>query len=129
MNWSDEEYEEYLKNHKKKSDISLEKKKSKYGNKKVHKDGFVFDSQKEADRYDELCYMLIGGEILGFCVHPEFSIGGGRIYEADFLVIYVDHTEIEDVKGDWSGALTPEFKLKRSFFNEKYPQLEIKIIK
>lgn len=64
----------------------------------------VFDSEKEARRYDELIFLLKAGEILGFCREPRFPVGGGRVYEPDFLVFYSDRVEIEDVKGDWSGA-------------------------
>lgn len=130
MNWTDEEYEEYLKSHKKKSDIPpVEKKKSKYGNKKPHRDGMVFDSGKEADYYDDLTLLLRAKEILGFCREPKFSVGGGRVYEPDFIVWYTDRTEIIDIKGDWERAETDVFKLKRDLFNEKYPKLKIKIIK
>ena len=130
MNWSVEEYEEYLKNHKKKSDIPpVEKKKSKYGNKKAERDGLKFDSEKEANYYDDLVLLLRAKEILGFCRQARFSIGGGREYLCDFIVWYIDRTEIIDIKGDWKNAETEIFKIKRDLFNEKYPGLELKIIK
>lgn len=134
INWTEEEYTEYIKNHKKKrppTDIPPEplKKKSKYGNKKATRDGLKFDSEKEATYYDDLVLLLRAKEILGFCREPKFSVGGGRVYEPDFVVFYEDRTEIIDIKGDWKNAETDVFKIKRDLFNEKYPGLEIKIIK
>lgn len=128
MNWSDEEYEEYLKSHKKKrppTEIAPEPKKSKYGNKKASRDGLKFDSEKEADYYDDLVLLLRAKEILGFCRQARFSVGGGREYLCDFVVWYIDRTEIIDVKG----FETEMFKIKADLFKEKYPGLELKIIK
>lgn len=131
MNWSEEEYTEYMKNNKKKHPQDLLShlidvpKKSKYGNKKASRDGLKFDSEKEANYYDDLVTLLRAKQILGFYRQARFPVGGGREYLCDFVVWYIDRTEIIDIKG----FETEIFKIKADLFKEKYPGLELKIIK
>ena len=131
MNWTEEEYAEYMKNNKKKRPATEiapepEKKKSKHGNKMVTIDGYKFPSKLEADYYCDLVLRLRAGDIKGFARQARFGVGGGREYLCDFIVWYLDGTsEIIDTKG----FETEIFKIKADLFNEKYPGLEIKIIK
>lgn len=108
------------------------KKQSKYHNKRVIVDGILFDSQKEADFYNELKLQLMSGAILGFCRQPEFILVEGFAdrkpvtYKADFIVFHLDGTfEIIDTKG----FETEIFKIKHKQFLNKFPGLEIKIVK
>lgn len=113
----------------------LELKPSKYRNQKVELDGIVFDSKKEARRYQELKRMRLAGEIIRFELQPEFLLlegfeKNGEIfrpiyYRADFRVLYPDgHWEVEDTKG----VKTKEFILKRKLFEKRYPELSLKVI-
>lgn len=106
-----------------------QKKKSKYGSKKVCVDGIYFDSQFEADFYMELKMLQRVGEIDGFCRQGRFIITAGERateYVCDFVVFYPDKTyEIIDTKG----YETEVFRLKKKSFAEKYPKLKLKLIK
>lgn len=126
MNWSEQELEEYYKRQGKPQPgvllVPVEKK-SKYRNNRVKVDGFLFDSQFEADYYADLKLQLRAGVIRGFCKQPRFVLTEGREYVADFIVFNLDGTaEIIDTKG----ILTDVYKLKRDIFKKKYPKLEIK---
>ena len=72
---------------------------SKYGAKKTNVDGHSFDSQKEANYYEELKIRLRAKEIKGFCIQPTFILTPNLKYKADFIVFNNDNTtEIIDVK-------------------------------
>lgn len=47
---------------------------SKYKAKKTSIDGHSFDSEKEANYYEELKLRLRVGEIRGFCIQPTFIL-------------------------------------------------------
>lgn len=97
-------------------------KKSKYNANKVEIDGIKFDSQKEADYYNELKLRLQAGDIKGFCRQAEFILASNVRYKADFVVFNNDGTtEIIDVKG----FKTETYKLKKKLFEEKF---DLKII-
>jgi hypothetical protein len=98
----------------------------------VKKDGIYFDSILESNYYDNLKLRFQAGEIKGFCRQPEFILLEGfadirpEIYKADFIVFNPDGTaEIVDTKG----IETEVFKIKRKQFVDKFPGLELKIIK
>lgn len=94
---------------------------SKYGNKKVQVDGKIFDSLKEAYRYNELKMLQNHGKIqdlkcqVKFELQPKFKneITGKTekaiTYIADFVYTENGKQVIEDVKG----FKTPVYKLKR----------------
>lgn len=99
---------------------------SKYHSIKTMVDGIVFDSKAEAWRYDELKLLLHCGEIRSFGCQPSFVIGTGIRYRPDFIVCDKDgRIWVEDVKG----VETAAFKIKKKMFKEKYPYLELKIIR
>ena len=108
---------------------------SKYGNRKVRADGFVFDSKAEAARYQALCLLEKAGRITKLEVHPVYELqgtfkqGGKTIraitYEADFC--YFDEfgkIAVEDVKG----MRTEVFRIKEKLFRKLYPYLDLRIL-
>ena len=110
--WTLEQYKNY------------KEKKSKYGAKKTSIDGHTFDSQKEANYYEDLKRLLKAGEIKGFCIQPTFILAPSLKYKADFIVFNKDGaTEIVDVKG----MKTKEYIIKKKVFYDKF-DLEIKEI-
>ena len=108
------------------------KRKSKYHSRKTKVDGFSFDSVMEADFYCKLKLMTKAKQIRGFCRQARFVILEGQNgekgseYVTDFVVFLNDGTyEIIDVKG----METQVFKLKMKAFAEKYPKLDLTILK
>nr|PZN07857.1 MAG: hypothetical protein DIU64_11600 [Caldicoprobacter oshimai] len=131
LRWTEEEYMEYQRK-RGSSNIFEPVKKPKYNNKRVLVDGILFDSQKEADYYNELKLQLMAGAIRGFCRQPEFILVEGFAdrkpvtYKADFIVFHLDGTfEIIDIKG----FETEIFKIKHKQFLNKFPGLKIKVVK
>lgn len=79
---------------------------NKYGNKKAVRNGIIFDSQKEAARYDQLMLRLCAGEIRDLKLQPEFTL-----QEAFTTPLGAVHwlPVVEDVKG----FRTKEYELKK----------------
>ena len=108
---------------------------SKYRNKKVQVDMYVFDSIRESQRYKELKLLERAGEISKLELQPRFLLQdsfkkNGKTYRkieyiADFMYCQGDKTVVEDVKG----MQTDVFKLKHKLFEKRYPELELRIIK
>ena len=108
---------------------------SKYNNKKVQVDMYVFDSIAESIRYKELKLLERAGEISELTLQPRFLLQeafrkNGRSYRkieyiADFQYIEKGKTIVEDVKG----IQTDVFKLKHKIFEKLYPDLELRIIR
>lgn len=98
---------------------------AKYHNKKVIANGVVFDSQKEARRYQELLLLEKAGEITDlkrqekFVVipkqHEDYSQKKGKVIErecvyiADFTYYRGEEFIVEDVKG----VKTKDYIIKR----------------
>lgn len=102
---------------------------SKYNSTHTVVNSLTFDSKAEASRYSQLCLMLRVGQIKSFSRQPSFIVseaGGKAIrYRPDFIVWDGSQVWVEDVKG----FATSEFKAKAVMFREKYPYLELRIIK
>lgn len=108
---------------------------SKYHNKKVQIDMYVFDSIAESRRYKELALLERAGQISELELQPKFLLQEGFkkngktyraiYYIADFRYIENGKVIVEDVKG----KETEVFKLKHKLFEHKYPEYELKIIK
>lgn len=108
---------------------------SKYNNRKVQVDMYVFDSIAESKRYKELALLEKAGKIQNLELQPHFLLQesfkkNGKTnrkieYIADFKYIENGQVIVEDVKG----KETEVFKLKRKLFEKKYPELELKLIK
>ena len=99
---------------------------SKYNNKKTVIDGIVFDSKKEAARYQDLKILERVGLIQGLEIQPIFAlqesyiIGGRKVraltYRADFAYFEGNQKVVEDVKG----MRTAVYKIKKKLFEYKY---------
>lgn len=108
---------------------------SKYHNKKVQIDMYVFDSIAESRRYKELALLERAGQISELELQPKFLLQDGFkkngktyraiYYIADFRYVENGKVIVEDVKG----KETEVFKLKHKLFEYKYPEYELKIIK
>lgn len=132
MRWTEEQYEEYLKNRGKKVEKPKVKKKHKYKNKGTWIDGVFFRSQLEAKRYCQLKLLFHGGEIAGFVLQPEFILQEGNennraiTYSADFLILNKNGTyTVEDTKGYES----EQWKRTYKQFKLRYPGIDLKILK
>jgi len=128
---TEDEYLEYLRK-RGSENVFKPAKRAKYNNKRVRVDGILFDSQLEADYYNELKLQLKAGTIRGFCRQPEFVLVEGFAgrkpitYRADFIVFNLDGTaEIIDTKG----FETETFRIKHKQFLNKFPGLKIKVVK
>ena len=114
-----------------------QKKRSKYGNRKVVRDGIKFDSEREAARFAELKVLRAMGKIRDLRLQANFTlvegyttIDGKRIkpmvYRADF--VYERATEpdrngtvywlreVEDAKG----TKTKDYLLKKKLMQNKF---------
>lgn len=92
------------------------KKGSKYGNKKVELDGFLFDSIKESNRYLYLRARKLAGEITGLTMQTEFElkVNGEKVasYFADFTYYENGKLIVEDVKSGFTRRLAV-YRLKK----------------
>lgn len=117
---------------------------TKYGNKKIEVDGIVFDSKKEAKRYQELLLLEKAGAIQNLQMQVKYVLiptqrepdtigarGGihkGKVIEkecayiADFVYQENGKTIVEDIKGyrDSSSAGYAKFVIKRKLMLHIY---------
>lgn len=104
-------------------------KENKYHARKTWLRGLCFDSQKEANFFEQLRLRHRGGQIAGYLFHGKFILAEGEgqdkralTYEPDFIILHPDgRYEIVDTKG----VETRQFKDKMKILREKYPQVEI----
>lgn len=136
MNWSEEEYQEYVRNkninYPRAKPTAIPKKKSKYKNKITHIDGLTFRSTKEGQYYSKVKLLKENGTIAGYVLQPQFVLCEGNdiekaiTYKADFIIFNLDGTfEIVDVKG----METAQWKRTFKQFRLKYPNLKLTEIK
>jgi hypothetical protein len=111
----------------------MARKRNKYGAKKVHEDGFIFDSKLEHARYQQLSLWQRCGEIKDLVVHPKYVIHdayvqpetGKRIpamtFTADFSYVDIDTGKdvVEDVKSPPTARKT-DFVMRRKMFEARY---------
>lgn len=101
----------------------------KYKNKKTIANNIVFDSKKEAQRYEELMLLLKSGEISNLRLQVDFTLQeaytthtGQRVrairYKADFTYIKNNQRIVEDVKS--RATKTQVYKIKKKMLVEKY---------
>lgn len=98
---------------------------NKYRAKKTVVDGIVFDSDKEARRYQDLKLLVRAGTIKDLELQHVFPIelNGYKIckYKADFVYRDIEgRMVVEDVKGMKSGAAYQMFKLKAKLVEAIY---------
>lgn len=100
----------------------MSERRGKYNARKTEVDGFVFDSRKEAARYQELKLLERAGEITNLVMQVRYPcvINGEAIcsYIADFEYITTadDKLHTEDVKG----FKTDVYKLKKKLVEALY---------
>ena len=105
------------------------KKASKYHSAPAERGELLFDSQKEALRYDELMVMLRAGIISDLRLQPQFTLQesyitetGERIravrYTADFSYKFGGKLVVEDVKS--TATRTKEYLRNRKFMRSKF---------
>ncbi len=93
----------------------MSERRGKYNARKTEVDGFIFDSRKEANRYQELKMLEAAGEIANLVMQVRYPciINGKTVcsYIADFEYITTvdDKLHTEDVKG----YKTDVYKLKK----------------
>ncbi len=103
---------------------------SKYGNRKVVKNGESFDSVKEYERHLVLLDMQKRGEITALKRQPRYDLRVGGIsicvYIGDWFYLEANDRRngalgvVEDAKG----FQTPEFKLKWRLAKALYPEID-----
>lgn len=107
---------------------------SKYGNRKTEVDGIVFDSKREAARWQDLLLLLRAGEIselqrqVRYELIPAYTNGRGKKirkmeYVADF--VYLDKRELEVIVEDAKGYRTKDYQLKKKIFEHVHHPLTI----
>lgn len=124
----------------------------KYYHKKTERDGIIFDSQTEAEYYDELISLKKKGIIRKFTMQDEFILqdkyilADGKCFnvsdysEKEFkklqkkypkctvqAIKYISDFIVEYADGtikviDVKGVKTTDFKIKEKMFNYRYPQ-------
>lgn len=90
----------------------LIRKAPKYGNKRVARNGYRFDSRKEAKRYDELVLMQHAGEIYGLEVHPRFLLEVNGVYVGRYTgdFSYFPRQQFKKVVEDCKSAATKRIR-------------------
>lgn len=91
---------------------------SKYGNRKVELDGFMFDSRREANRYLELKLLERSGQITNLELQPRYDliVNGMNcgFYKADFRYQEGENTIVEDAKGMKTAVYSLKKKLVKA---------------
>jgi hypothetical protein len=84
------------------------------------RDGILFDSQKEARRYDELKLFREAGKVDLFLMQVPFHFVGGGKYVLDFLVFWADGlVTFEDVKSP-ATARKESYRFKKRLVENTY---------
>ena len=104
-----------------------EKRKNKYGNKKVILDGIKFDSKKEARRYKELKFMEENGIIKDLELQPKYELTPTIRHNGKTLpkMSYIRDFRYKDKEGqtiveDTKGKRTSTYIAKLKMFLFKY---------
>jgi hypothetical protein len=94
-------------------------KQNKYGAKKTEVDGIVFDSQREANRYIQLRYLLNSGEIRDLNLQVAFELNEGGTHSLRYVADFTYYTKDgEYVVEDSKGFRTKEYRKKRKLMKE-----------
>lgn len=102
--------------------VAPARKPSKFKNVSTERDGEKFDSNLEANRFDDLKLMEHAGAIRDLRAHVSFPlmVGDALIgaYEAD--AVYIDAASGRKVVEDSKGVRTPLFRWKARHFKAQY---------
>lgn len=94
----------------------------KFGAVKTERNGFKFDSKKEARRFDDLNLLIRAKEVVFFLRQVPFHLPGNVTYRVDYQIFWANgEVTFEDVKG----MRTPTYIMKKKMVESLYP---IKII-
>lgn len=101
---------------------------NKYKNEKTERNGFKFDSKKEADRWSELQILERAGVItklqrqVKFTLIPSQKVGNVTLHSADYYADFVYEQNgrwiVEDVKSP--ATKTPVYQIKKKLMLQKY---------
>ena len=84
----------------------------------TQRNGFKFDSKKEAAYYDQLMMLQRNGDVVFFLRQVPFHLPGNITYRVDFQVFLADGSvEFIDVKG----MRTPQYIAKKKMVEALYP--------
>ena len=102
---------------------------SKYKNVRAESKGLRFQSGHEATEISKLILLDERHLIYGLRLQVKFPLAGGNSYIADAVYLSFDEKIGQLIARvvDCKGFETPEFKIKRKLFKEKYGQ-EIELI-
>lgn len=114
--------------------VQPEIKHAKYYSHQKELDGHIFDSTKEANRYQELKWLLQKGEIVKLELQPKFLLqdgyrdeNGKKIrkmeYIADFRITYPDGRQVVI---DTKGYKTRVYLNKLKLFRKKYSDIDFR---
>lgn len=139
MNWTKEQYLEYMENRRRQSSGIVRwvpvPVVTKYHSEKTKVDGHVFDSAREASVYQGLKIAERSGVISNLELQPKFLLqesfrdSKGKLqravyYIADFRYKALDgHVVVVDVKSKITEA-NPVYRLKRKLFLFRYPDID-----
>jgi dsDNA-binding SOS-regulon protein len=97
---------------------AVKRNKHKFNAIKTQRNGFKFDSKKEADYYDQLIMLQRNGDVVFFLRQVPFHLPGNITYRVDFQVFLADGSvEFIDVKG----MRTPQYIAKKKMVEALYP--------
>jgi len=130
MNWTEQEYADFLAKTGKSNLNKPPKRGNKYHAHKTWVDGICFDSRKEAEYYARLKLLNRAEAIAGFLYHGAIVVSEGSgadsratLYYPDFVILKNDGCyDLIDTKG----VKTDVFKLKIKAIKSRYPKIEIK---
>lgn len=107
---------------------------AKYRNQKTLVDGILFDSRREATRYQELKLLQRAGHIRDLELQPAFTLQEAFVsekkrvqaitYKGDFA--YTDTKTGERIVEDSKGYRTKDYILKMKLFLRKYPEIRFR---
>ena len=94
------------------------KQRHKFSAVRTERNGFKFDSKKEAKRYDELTLLMKTGEVVFFLRQVPFHLPGNVTYRVDFQIFWASgDVTFEDVKG----VRTEQYITKKKLVEALYP--------
>ena len=134
MNWTEDEFQDYIAKKTGKAKKAEPQKKKKYNNKKIYIDDIKFDSRDESLYYLHLKSLKEKGLIKEFKLQPKYELipkfkyqGQNRramTYAPDFIVTDLeDNVTVIDVKS--IGTATQQGELRRKLFEYYYPELNL----
>lgn len=112
---------------------------TKYGNRRVRDDGYLFDSIAEHIRYCQLKLLAYAGDVRDLEVHPRYPLLSGfrdsdgvkhlaTVYIADFRYVETRTGDVvvEDVKT--KPTKTQVFRVKWKWAKAQYPDVKFRLV-